>query len=145
MSRNCITPKQKRFCEEYARLGVGEEAARRAGYKGDGTVLRAMSTKNLRLPVCREYLRELGRVMAAPTIAEAKERREFLTRVMRGEEKEKIFVDGKFIDAPPKLVERLRASDQLNKMDCSYVQKVDIGGALPVVLVDDVPEDDEDE
>ena len=52
-----LTRKQLKFCEEYAHLGNGTEAARRAGYSASSDdVLAHQATENLRKPLVKAEL-----------------------------------------------------------------------------------------
>lgn len=133
-----LSMKQEKFCLEYVRCGNATEAARRAGYKGSDTTLAALASGNLRKPKLMDYIDELKTKIANEAIADATERKEFLTKVLRGELTEvTITSDGSKITVPAKLQDRIRASDQLNKMDSTYIQKLDVEGGLQVVISDD--------
>ena len=74
-------------------------------------------------------IKELRDQLAKPAIMTAQERLEYLTRVITGEQKEKLVqvVDGEVveIDAPSALKTKLNAIDIMNKMQGEYVQKVE--------------------
>lgn len=124
-----LSIKQEKFCLEYVRCGNGTEAARLAGYRGSNTVLGAVSCENLKKPNITARIAELKKQIASEAIADATERKEFLTRVLRGEVHDTIIdSDGMAIDVPAKIADRIKASDQLNKMDGEYTQKVEVGG-----------------
>ncbi len=54
-----LTAKQKMFAEFYAECLNGTQAARSAGYKGNGVVLASMAYENLRKPQIRSYVDQL--------------------------------------------------------------------------------------
>ena len=64
-SRVHLTRKQLKFCEEYAHLGNGTEAARRAGYSASSDdVLAHQATENLRKPLVKAELARIDAEMA---------------------------------------------------------------------------------
>jgi hypothetical protein len=74
-------------------------------------------------------IKELRDALAKPSIMTAQDRLEFLTRVINGEQGEKMVqvVDGEPIevDVPTSLKNKLSAIDIMNKMQGEYVQKVE--------------------
>ena len=89
-------------------------------------------------PKVKERLKELRAELAIPSIMTAQERLEYLTRVITGEEKEKVLqsVDGQTIEAeyPSSLKTRLTAVDIMNKMQGQYVQKVEAEVTKEVII-----------
>ncbi len=133
-----LSIKQEKFCLEYVRCGNGTEAARLAGYRGSNTVLGAVACENLKKPNITARIAELKNQIASEAIADATERKEFLTKLLRGELTEVVVTpDGSKVTVPAKLQDRIKASDQLNKMDSTYIQKLDVDGGLQVVISDD--------
>jgi hypothetical protein len=58
-----LSRKQLKFVAEYAHLGNGTEAARRAGYKGSGNVLGVQAHHNLRHPkIASAIKQELAKI-----------------------------------------------------------------------------------
>jgi phage terminase small subunit len=74
-------------------------------------------------------IKELRDQLAKPAIMSAQERLEYLTRVIKGEQQEKLVqvVNGEVveIDAPSALKTKLNAIDIMNKMQGEYVQRVE--------------------
>ena len=74
-------------------------------------------------------IKELRDQLATHSIMTAQERLEYLTRVITGEQQEKLVqvVNGEVveIDAPSALKTRLNAIDIMNKMQGEYVQRVE--------------------
>lgn len=89
-------------------------------------------------PKVKERLKELRAELAIPSIMTAQERLEYLTRVITGEEKEKVLqsVDGQTIEAefPSSLKTKLTAVDIMNKMQGQYVQKVEAEVTKEVII-----------
>ena len=117
-----ITPKQARFVAEYLKDLNASQAAIRAGY----TQHRADQAgyQLLRNTEIQRAIVEQRQTLEAESIADAKERREILSTIMRSAE------------AAP--VDRTRAIDVANKMDGVYVEKhehaVTIPGAIAFLI-----------
>ena len=108
-----LTPKQELFAQKIAE-GMSQADAYRSAYScknmSDNAIYREASLL-LDNPKVAQRLREIRDINARPSIMTAQKRKEWLTTVINDPE-----VD---INA------RLRASDQLNKMEGEYVQKVE--------------------
>lgn len=89
-------------------------------------------------PKVKEKLKEFRTELAKPSIMTAQERLEYLTRVVKGEEKEKVLqmIDGKAVETeyPSSLKTRLNAVDIMNKMQGEYVQKVEAEVTKEVII-----------
>ena len=128
--RDDMTERMWRFCQLFPGplcSGNATKAARLAGYEGDDATLAVTGYRLLRNDKVRAALAAFQEADAAT--AARIEHGHFLTRVMRGEEKEKRAVrDDKgnvtFEDCPPSLKDRLAAQEQLAKLGGYYVTKV---------------------
>lgn len=146
---DAVTPKQKRFCDEYLIDTNGKQAAIRAGYSEKTAY--AIANENLNKPELRAYIDERLAEMQSKTIADATEVMQYLTSVLRGEEKEETIVvegigDGcsearrMKKDVSPK--DKLKAAELLAKRYGLLTDKVGIEGVVPVVISgDDALED----
>lgn len=85
-----LTPKQKRFCDEYLIDLNATQAAIRAGYSEK--TARQMGTENLSKPSIREYIDERMKEKEAALVADQDEVMRYLTAVMRREKTEHIVV-----------------------------------------------------
>lgn len=85
-----LTEKQKRFVDEYIRLGNATEAARLAEYKN----AEASAKDNLRKPTIKAYIDKRLKELESQRIMDAQEALELLTEIARGEMKETIFMPG---------------------------------------------------
>lgn len=101
--------------------GNGTEAARIAGYKGNSGVLAVQSTRLLSKANVAAALTERREVLTSQSIADAKERREVLSTILRS--------------ATENANDRIRAIDVANKMDGVYVEKHEHGGVGGAPLV----------
>ena len=86
---NKLTPKQRAFADYYIEIGNATEAARRAGYKGKN--LNRIASENLSKLDIKQYIDERLAKIEDERIAKGEEVLQYLTRVMRGEEKESIW------------------------------------------------------
>lgn len=85
-----LTEKQKRFVDEYIRLGNATEAARLAEYKN----AEASAKDNLRKPTIKAHIDKRLKELESKRIMDAQEALELLTEIARGEMKETIFMSG---------------------------------------------------
>jgi len=134
-----LSPLQLRFAMIYD--GNGVAACRIAGYNGSKTALAVQANANLRLPKITEIINARERQHKdvviinkdiTTAIASRVERQEFWTRVMLGVEIEQIHVgkhpDDIIIDLPPKIIDRLRASELLGKSQCDFIERKIVTG-----------------
>lgn len=145
-----MKPKQKRFCDEYLIDCNATEAAKRAGYKGEtcknaSRWLDPNSTGKYN-PEMHKYIQDKLNEMQSKTIASAEEVMQYLTSVLRGEEKEEVIVvegvgDGcssaRSIDKEVGARDRLKAAELLAKRYGLLTDKVGIEGIIPVVISGD--------
>lgn len=109
-----LTPKQEQFAKAIALEGMSYSDAYRSAYDIKKMSDKTVNEKASRLKdedKIRARIKELRDEVDTPKIITAQKRKEWLTAVINDPE-----VD---INA------RLRASDQLNKMEGEYVQKVE--------------------
>lgn len=85
-----LTPKQRKFANEYIKSGNAADAARKAGYSKQ--TARTVGQQNLTKLDIKEYIDEQMAEIESSKIADAKEVMEFYTRVLRGEELETVVV-----------------------------------------------------
>lgn len=121
-----LTPKQKAFCEYYLETGNQTEAAIKAGYSK--RTARVIGQENLLKPAIKEYLEKRLAEIDAKRIANSNEVLEYLTRVMRGEEKDQFGLDVSIQD-------RTKAAELLGKRYRLFTDKVQVEGIVPVMIV----------
>lgn len=85
-----LTPKQKAFADEYIKSGNATQAAIKAGYSDKSA--RFVGAENLTKPNIKSYIDAKMAEIESHKIADAKEVLEFYTAVMRGKQKETVFV-----------------------------------------------------
>ncbi|WP_285213821.1 terminase small subunit [Lactiplantibacillus plantarum] len=89
MSRK-LTPKQKRFADEYIKSGNAYQAAIEAGYSRN--YAKAQSSKLLENVGIKSYIDEQMAEIASKRIMDATEAVELLTSIARGETKETVYI-----------------------------------------------------
>ena len=111
-----LNVKQEKFCVEYARCGNATEAYKTAGYVATGESARRNASRMLTKADIQKRLAEITAEMAKPVIMNAEERQAMLTSIVKN-----AFGDCDYNSA-------CKAMDILNKMQGSYVNKLEIGG-----------------
>ncbi|MBC6681389.1 terminase small subunit [Zhenpiania hominis] len=144
-----LTEKQKRFCDEYLIDLNATQAAIRAGYSKK--TANRTGPENLSKPVIKAYIDAKMAEKDAELIAAQDEVMRHLTAAMRGEITEEVVVvegtgegcsDARIVDKQISARDRLKAAELLGKRYQLFTDKVDVTGAIPVVLVDDVPDEE---
>lgn len=112
-----LTGKEQRFAAEYVIDGDGANAARRAGYASSSakvTACRLLKRADIQGAIAAQKTAIANQPLTVlhGTIADATERREILSVLLRDRETHPIA--------------RLKAADILNRMDAIYVQKHDV-------------------
>ncbi|KZU10284.1 terminase small subunit [Lactiplantibacillus plantarum] len=112
-----LTPKQRKFADEYIKSGNAADAARKAGYSKRSA--RSVGQENLTKPDIKKYIDEQMAEIESSKIADAKEVMEFYTRVLRGEELETVVVgtaDGaESIERPPTTKDKTAVAKEILK------------------------------
>lgn len=135
-----MTTRQKKFCDEYILSGNAAEAAVKAGYSPK--TAKSIGQRLLTYVALKQYIqKELDKLHSAK-IADAQEVLEYLTSVMRGEEKEQVLrLDGGGEQTVDELgvgaKERLRAAELLGRRYALFRDRAELSGALPVILAGD--------
>lgn len=135
-----LTDKQKRFCEEYIVDCNATQAAIRAGYSSNS--VRQIGTENLSKPSIRKYIDELQtqvKQTAPDKIADASEIEQYLTSVMRGEQREQTLKwvgEGAqtITDIDVSARDRLKAAELLGKRYGLFTDNVKLDGVAQVIF-----------
>lgn len=136
-----MTKNQQKFCDEYL-IDCNGTRAYKAAYpsvKSDA-VARANSSRLLTKANIKSYIDLKLEEMSSAKVATAEEVMKYLTAVMRGEHTEEIPVlcgDG-CQELLPKEVgakERLKAAELIGKRYGIFSDKINLEGALPVMIV----------
>ena len=121
-----LTLKQQKFADEYIISGNATQAAIEAGYSKKTAY--QTGAENLRKPQIKSYIDERLKVIESKKTATHQEVIEYLTSVMRGEQREQTligrgqgFQEATYIDVSAK--DRLKAADILNKIHQAREEK----------------------
>ena len=136
-----LNPKQERFCCEFIACG-NATAAYKVAYPnvGDNTA-RVNASRLLADKRIQARLKELQAEMTSEKICDSVELQEFLSRVVRRELTEELYLpSGERQERANSVRDALKAAELLARISGLYVTKaeVDVQGALPVVIKDDV-------
>nr|DAL05933.1 MAG TPA: Terminase small subunit [Caudoviricetes sp.] len=126
---NKLTEKQKRFIDYYIETANATESAKRAGYS-------SKTAKNIgaeNLTKLNYFIQERLQQLEDSRIASQEEVLQYLTKVMRGEEKDQFGLDASLQD-------RTKCAELLGKRYGTFKEKVDVAGSIPVVIQDDITE-----
>ena len=139
-----LTEKQRRFADEYIRLGEITQAAINAGYSTKTAY--AIGNENLSKPIIKSYIDKRLEELRKESIAEQDEILQFLTSVLRGKESEKIPLglgmgEQKLISKDLDGKDRIKAAELLGKRYAMWTDKQQVEDITPV-FVEDVPKDD---
>ena len=111
-----LTEKQKAFCDYYIEsLNATESYKKAYGCNNDATA-RTEGSKNLAKPNIKNYIDERMKEIEDKRIAKAEEVLEYLTKVIRNEEKEEVVVTvnvGDFQTEIKKVKKELSAKDKI--------------------------------
>ncbi len=126
---NKLTEKQKRFIDYYIETANATESAKRAGYS-------SKTAKNIgaeNLTKLNYFIQEKLQQLEDNRIASQEEVLQYLTKVMRGEEKDSFGLDASLQD-------RTKCAELLGKRYGTFKEKVEVAGNIPVVITDDITE-----
>lgn len=121
-----LTEKQKRFIDYYIETGNATESARRAGYK-QPHVQGAQNLEKL-----RKYIDERLESFEDDRIADAEEVLRYLTKVIRGEEKDQFGLDASLKD-------RNKAAELLGKRYALFTEKVEQNNKGEIKVLFNIP------
>lgn len=126
---NKLTEKQKRFIDYYIETANATESAKRAGYS-------SKTAKNIgaeNLTKLNYFIQERLQQLENNRIASQEEVLQYLTKVMRGEEKDQFGLDASLQD-------RTKCAELLGKRYGTFKEIVGVAGNIPVVITDDITE-----
>ncbi len=145
-----LTEKMKRFCDEYLIDLNATQAAIRAGYSKK--TARAIGTENLSKPVIKEYIEQRMAEKEKNLIADQDEILKYLTSVVRGQSQSEVVVvegtgegcsEARTVNKAPDEREKLKAAELLGKRYGLFTEKLNINGAVPVVIANEDDLEDE--
>lgn len=129
-----LNNKQLAFAQEYLHCNNITQSAKKAGYsEKTASVQGCVLLKN---PKVIEYIEAVNERLESSKIADIQEVMEYLTSVMRGEEKDQF-------DLEPSLADRTKAASELcRRLDVKSRNKQ---VEARVVIVDDIPKQEQTE
>lgn len=122
-----LTKKERIFADEYVKTTNGTQSAITAGYSEKTASVTA--SKMLRKPKVRQYIDAVMNERSKDTIATADEVLEYLTRVVRGEEKDAFGLDVSVND-------RTKAAELLGKRHMLFTDKVKLDAEIEIDISD---------
>ena len=142
-----MTDRQQKFADEYI-IDCNASRAYKAAYPNvkKDNVAGAAGARLLKNVKIKTYIEEKLAEISSKKTAEATEVMEYLTSVLRGQSEASVVVvegygdgcsEAKIIKKPPDEKERLKAAELLGKRYGLFTDKVDVGGAVPVVISGD--------
>lgn len=137
-----MTAKQKCFCQEYLIDLNATQAAIRAGYSEKTAY--SVGQRILKNVEVKKYIAEQLEQIKNEKIADAQEVLEYLTSVMRGEQKEQVplmMIDGgqTLVEKGISAKDRLKAAELLGKRYALFTEKLEVEGTTAIQIVDDIP------
>lgn len=142
-----MTGKQKRFCTEYLIDLNATQAAIRAGYSEKTAY--SMGQRMLKNVEIKKYIDQQLKQLKNEKTADAQEVLEYLTAVMRGEQKEQVPLlvgEGvqELVQKDVSVKDRLKAAELIGKRYALFTEKMELQSETTVQIVDDIPEVDAD-
>lgn len=129
-----LTIKQRKFADLYIETGNATQSYIDAGYKATNRkVAEANARKLLANYLVKNYIEVRMEELQQNMIASQEEVLQYLTRVMRGEEKDQFGLDASLKD-------RTDCAKLLGQKYGTFKEKVDVTGSVPVVITDDITE-----
>ena len=126
---NSLTEKQKRFIDYYIETANATESAMKAGYSKK----TAKQIGNENLTKLDFFIQQRLKEKDNNRIASQDEVLQYLTKVMRGEEKDQFGLEASLQD-------RTKCAELLGKRYGTFKDKIDVTGNIPVVIQDDITE-----
>lgn len=109
-----MTPKQKKFCDEYIKSGNAKQSAIKAGYSPK--TAKSIGQENLTKPDLKAYIDQRLKELSDHKILSAAQVLEYLSRVVAGKETEYVATSkGVFPDVPVSAKDRISAAKELLK------------------------------
>lgn len=147
-----MTEKQRKFADEYL-IDCNATRAYKAAYPNvkNDSVASVNGSRLLGNANVKNYIEEKMDEISSDKIATATEVMEYLTSVIRSESKgAEIVVEGigdgmseaRIMQKPPSEKDKLKAAELLGKRYGIFTDKVNLDGVVPVIIKDDVDEND---
>lgn len=133
LMKNGLTKKQKEFADEYMKTGNATESAIKAGYSKKTAY--AIGNEALKKSKIKEYINQKQEKIEEKITMNIAERQQFLVDIILGNIKDtKIILNEQRRYTPVKVVPsldiRLKASDQLNRMQGVYTSTLNVNANM---------------
>lgn len=137
-----LTEKQKRFCDYYIETGNATEAYKKAYKNNNQRTSESSGSRLLSNDEVKNYIDERLKSFESRRIADAKEVMEYLTKILRNQEKEEVIVVSEngpeIIKKDVSIKDRNKAAELLGKRYALWTEKVDLDGNVGVTIIDDI-------
>ena len=137
-----LSPQREKFCCEFISCGNGTAAYKAAYPSVSDNTARANASRLLADVRIQARLKELQSEVVSEKICDSIELQEFLSRVVRRELTEELFLpSGKRIERPNSVRDALKAAETLARISGLFAatkQEVELSSAMPVVIHDDI-------
>lgn len=135
-----MTVKQRAFCKEYVKTMNATQSAIKAGFSE--AYARSKAYRLLDNEEIKNYIEKIMEEALKKDVADVNEISMYLTRVLRGKEKESVIVVSRWegVKTVKKSVaakDRIKAAELLGKMYAMFTDNIDVGDSK-VVIVDDI-------
>lgn len=132
-----LTPKQKRFADEFIISGNIYQSLVKAGYSEN--YAKSDGCRILDNPRVKAYIDDRMADFEREAIASQEEVLSYLTSILRGEQTEQVIVNGgEVIDVSVGAKDRIKAAELLGKRYGAWTERVDLVGNVGVTIVDDI-------
>lgn len=131
--KNGLTKRQKEFADEYMKTGNATESAIKAGYSSKTAY--AIGNEALKKSKIKEYINQKQEKIEEKITMNIAERQQFLVDIILGNIKDtKIILNEQRrytpVEVVPSLDIRLKASDQLNRMQGVYTSTLNVNANM---------------
>ena len=131
--KNGLTKRQKEFADEYMKTGNATESAIKAGYASKTAY--AIGNEALKKSKIKEYINQKQEKIEEKITMNIAERQQFLVDIILGNIKDtKIILNEQRrytpVEVVPSLDIRLKASDQLNRMQGVYTSTLNVNANM---------------
>ncbi|HBF0402727.1 TPA: terminase small subunit [Clostridioides difficile] len=136
-----LTEKQKRFCDYYIETGNATEAYKKAYKNNNQRTSESNGSRLLSNDKVKNYIDERLKQIESKRIADAKEVMEYLTKILRNQEQEEVVIVSEngpeIIKKDVSIRDRNKAAELLGKRYRLFTDKVEVEGAIPIVITGD--------
>lgn len=145
MAEPALRLQWKKFADEYIELANIYQAAINAGYSEN--YARTNASRLLEKDSIRDYIAARMAEIDSEKIADQTEVLEYLTGIMRGQQKEQSFIgvgqgEQKVTEIEVSAKDRIKAAELIGKRFGLWVDRTELTGNVGVVqIVDDIPRD----